>query len=124
MRLKSYRVVQAHTSNYPNPIRLRQGERIHIGEKYEGSEAWDRWYFCENEAGIQGWVPEQIFTRSLANATEGVATEAYDAFEMNAVPGDQVIALRELNGWIWCLREADGQQGWLPLDHLQPMPVL
>ncbi|MFD1888121.1 SH3 domain-containing protein [Paenibacillus wenxiniae] len=117
--MKSYIVVQAHSSNYPNPIHLRQGERIQIGHKYEGPEQWNDWYFCKNEAGIAGWVPRQVFTRDAPNDAEGVVIEEYNAFEMDAVPGDRVTALRELNGWIWCRREADDTQGWLPLDHLQ-----
>ncbi len=117
--MNQYIVIQSHSSNYPNPIRLRQGERVQIGEKYEGPEQWNNWYFCKNEAGIAGWVPEQVFIRHSNDDSEGIAVEEYDAFEMDAVPGDKITALRELNGWIWGVRETDGMKGWVPLDHLQ-----
>ncbi|KRW75826.1 SH3 domain-containing protein, partial [Pseudomonas citronellolis] len=74
-----YEVVVAHRSEYPEPITFARGALLKVGERYEGPEGWDDWYFCA-AAGREGWVPAQVFER----VGEGVgrALEDYTAREM------------------------------------------
>ncbi|WP_411349895.1 SH3 domain-containing protein [Paenibacillus sp. WLX2291] len=117
--MNTYIVVKSHCSNYPNPITFQKGEGLVVGERYDGPEEWPDWYFCTNSDGISGWVPGQVFVRSEQQPAQGISLEDYTALEMNVLPGEIVISQRERNGWVWCMRQSDGAEGWLPLDHLQ-----
>ncbi|PEW79823.1 hypothetical protein CN445_30585 [Bacillus cereus] len=37
----NYKVIQKHKGNYPNPISLKKGKFIIIGNKYKGPENWN-----------------------------------------------------------------------------------
>jgi len=52
-----YLVIQDHTSEYPEPITFEKGAPLTVGEKYEGPEGWDNWFFCESPGRKGGWVP-------------------------------------------------------------------
>ncbi|MDV5065723.1 SH3 domain-containing protein [Bacillus sp. W1] len=67
-----YIVIKSHVSNYPNPIRLEEGDVVKMIESYAGPENWENWMFCHEEKyDRKGWVPEQIIRK-------------------------------DMNGWIWC----------------------
>ena len=38
---------------------------------------------------------------------------AFSARDLSVQQGEQVTALREVKGWLWC-RNAAGEEGWLP----------
>ncbi|WP_116423228.1 SH3 domain-containing protein [Pseudomonas citronellolis] len=111
-----YEVVVAHRSEYPEPITFARGALLKVGERYEGPEGWDDWYFCA-AAGREGWVPAQVFER----VGEGVgrALEDYTAREMEVGVGESVVGGRILGGWVWCCREGDS--GWVPLECLRAL---
>ena len=117
--MSTYIVIQSHHSNYPHPITFQKGEGLLVGERYDGPEDWSDWYFCTNQSGVRGWVPAQVFVRNEWQPEQGIALEDYTAYELDAMTGEIVTALRQRNGWIWCVRQADQAEGWLPLDHLQ-----
>jgi hypothetical protein len=58
----NYKVIQKHKGNYPNPISLKKGKFIIIGNKYKGPENWNNWVYCHTKEN-KGWVPEQIINK-------------------------------------------------------------
>lgn len=52
-----YVVIKSHVSEFPNPIRLKAGDRFSVGEMYEGPESWANWYLCSAPGQEPGWVP-------------------------------------------------------------------
>ncbi|MBE5106081.1 hypothetical protein IGI01_12450 [Bacillus thuringiensis] len=112
-----YIVMKSHVSHYPDPIRLEEGDVVHIGEKYVGTESWDNWVFCHEERyNRKGWVPEQIIRKDMNGI--GIILKQYTAKELNVGIGERLIGLEELNGWVWC-EETDGEKGWVPKESLQ-----
>lgn len=108
--------IAAHRSEYLEPIHFSKGTLLNIGEKYQGSENWDNWYFCTVDNGLEGWVPTQII--EWINKHQGYAIADYTAKELNVDHGDLLLGEQQLNGWIWCSRLSDDQSGWVPLEVL------
>ncbi|MUM78048.1 ligand-binding protein SH3 [Pseudodesulfovibrio sp. F-1] len=115
----NYLVVKAHRSEFPNPIKLKKGAFIIIGEKYEGPEDWEDWYYCTIPGHEGGWVPRQIIERTEGGGAQ--ALEDYTAMELDVDEGDVLIGARKLNGWVWCRHAAANTEGWVPLENLQPV---
>lgn len=120
--MMNYLVTASHRSEYPNPLVLQNGDRVTIGELYQGPENWDHWIYCSTNEHSGGWVPEQIIER-LPETTTGRVIQDYSALEMDVDEGDLVHVNRQLNGWCWCVRPKDGAQGWVPVSHLSPQPT-
>ncbi|MDN5418695.1 MAG: hypothetical protein L0G09_14795 [Acinetobacter sp.] len=97
--------IAAHRSEYLEPIHFSKGTLLNIGEKYQGSENWDNWYFCTVDNGLEGWVPTQII--EWINKHQGYAIADYTAKELNVDHGDLLLGEEQLNGWIWCSRLSD-----------------
>ncbi|WP_445493490.1 hypothetical protein [Photorhabdus sp. SF281] len=53
-----------------------------------------------------GWVPGQLIEWD-GDIHNGIARENYTARELDVNEGDQVIATKALNGWMWCKRLSD-----------------
>ena len=115
-RSRVYVVVKEYKSNYPDPIILRKGEKVRLGEAYDGPEDWPGWLFCyKPDASHGGWVPEQLI---IKDGTYGLLKENYSAAELDVVTGERLRAVNELNGWVWCIDEA-GAEGWVPKNCLE-----
>lgn len=112
-----YIALGEHRSEFPDPVTFAQGTLLTVGERYEGPEGWDDWYFCTTPAHPGGWVPGQIIER--IDAQHGRALRAYTARELDVNEGDALTGAEQTNGWIWCTRLADGQSGWVPLFLVQ-----
>lgn len=112
-----YIVIATHRSEYPDPITLVAGQPLQVGEKYEGPEGWDNWYFCTASGQPGGWVPAQVIAFDPDGS--GHATEAYCARELDVDPGDRLLGARTLNGWVWCERRESAEAGWVPISHLR-----
>lgn len=110
-------VIKPHVSEYPDPIRFKKGSSLVVGEKSDGIEKWDNWYFCSTSEHAGGWVPAQII--ALLDDKNGVALEDYSANELNVAIGDILLGEKNLNGWVWCLQPHKGIMGWVPLENLQ-----
>ena len=117
MEAKRYLVTQDHTSEYPKPITFKQGAPLTVGEKYEGSEGWNDWFFCSKPGQESGWVPAQII--EVINGSTARAREDYTARELNVQKGELLLGSRVLNGWIWCDNPINSESGWAPLSNLQ-----
>lgn len=117
--LRRYVVIQGHESEYPEPIAFLKGAPLTVGEKYQGPEGWDDWYFCtipERLGQPGGWVPAQLI-EDIDGAAR--AREDYTARELNVREGESLMGSRRLNGWAWCERAEDGEAGWVPLANLR-----
>ena len=112
-----YIVVKPHLSEFPNPIRLKAGDRFSIGEMYEGPENWAHWYLCSAPGQEPGWVPMQVIL--LQEDGSGIASMDYTAQEMNVALGETVEGGKKLNGWVWCRDSTADREGWVPEDNLQ-----
>lgn len=121
MRTTGYVVTRAHTSEYPDPITFERGAPLTVGERYEGPEGWDDWYFCETPGQQGGWVPAQVIER--IDDTTGRAREDYTARELDVVEGETLRSTRTLNGWAWCTRTTTSESGWVPLANLAGIDV-
>lgn len=117
-----YLVIEAHRSEFSEPITFVRGTRLKVGEAYEGDEGWSNWYFCEAAGQQGGWVPEQVIRRLAPG--QGVALEDYTARELDVEPGQRLLGGRRLNGWVWCScvdpEALEEKTGWVPLHNLQP----
>jgi hypothetical protein len=116
MSHKRYLVIKKHISNYPNPITVKKGDRVKIGRIYVGSENWPNWVYCYKlDLSQEGWIPEQFIDRE----GYGIINEDYTAKELTIDEGELVEGFRELNGWIWCKKITDGEEGWLPMNNIR-----
>lgn len=116
MSMKLYIVKAAHTSEYPDPITFSKGTPLKVGERYEGAEDWNDWFFCSTEMHEGGWVPLQVI--EVTGEGAAYAREDYTARELDAQKGEQLKGLKELNGWVWCVREGTLDTGWVPQENL------
>lgn len=106
-----YIVIKSHVSNYPDPIRLEEGDVVKMIESYDGPENWENWMFCHEEKyDRKGWVPEQIIMKNITDV--GIITKQYTAKELNVSIGERLIGLEELNGWVWCEKQVVRMAGY------------
>ena len=110
-----FRVIEARRSEYPEPITFAKGAPLSIGERYDGEEGWDNWYWCSTAGQSAGWVPGQVIER--LGDDQGIALEDYCARELEVQAGDCLVGGRQLNGWVWCSKGR--ASGWVPLQVLQ-----
>lgn len=113
-----YVVVAARTTDYPHPIRLAEGSRVLVGQKYAGHAGWEGWIWCKQE-GRQGWVPDTLI--HLQPDGTGTVTEAYDATELTVKEGDVIVVTRETNGWYWGRNQRNNETGWIPAENVRPL---
>lgn len=112
-----YVVTKRHTSEYSEPITVKKGDPLAVGERYAGQEQWHDWFLCSTPGQQDGWVPAQIIETLADGCT--VASEDYTARELNVEEGDTVLCTRMLNGWGWCESLRHAGSGWVPLENLK-----
>lgn len=117
MGIKKYLVVSPHECDFTNPITLKKGDLLFVGEKYDGLEGWDNWFFCDTPGQEAGWVPGQVIER-LGDSI-GRALDDYTARELDVREGELLIGTRTLNGWLWCKKPSSSESGWVPLKNLK-----
>lgn len=108
----SVTVTKSYVRVYENPIRLKRGERVVLGQCDDEYPGW-RW--CTNEQGVGGWVPEVLLQ---GEGDFGVATSDYDAIELTVNVGDILSVEKKQNGWLWCVA-ASGEKGWVPEGYVE-----
>jgi gamma-glutamylcyclotransferase (GGCT)/AIG2-like uncharacterized protein YtfP len=109
-------VIEAHRSEYPEPIAFAKGAPLTVGERYEGDEEWNDWFFCTTPGQAGGWVPAQVIERGSGD--QAVARADYTARELDVNKGDHVTGLTSLNGWWWCETADRTRSGWIPAAKL------
>jgi hypothetical protein len=112
-----YIVIKNHRTEYHNPITLKQGEKVIIGE--ESGKNWPNWIFCTKMDGSnKGWVPKQILK---CEANYEIIVEDYSAKELEIDKGAIVEGIKELNGWLWLKDKGTKEIGWVPMENLKKM---
>ena len=113
----SYVVTNSHISEFPEPMTLRTGDVVLVGERYDGPEGWPDWYFCTASGQEPGFVPEQLLDRQVDGSAKML--KDFTNRELNVVEGQILQGNRQLNGWLWAVRVSDGATGWVPLDNIR-----
>lgn len=104
-------VIENYTFNNPAPIELNVGDIVQLGEKTDPNGDYPNWIHCVlPRTERKGWVAINVL---LINGNIGTATQDYTAKEMTVAVGDIVDAKYELNGWYWCVRQSDSENGWI-----------
>ena len=105
------RVVRSYRAQYPDPISVRTGEIVQLGQR---DTEFPGWIWTTASSGKSGWMPEQLL--SIEGDT-GVARSDYTAIEATVTEGEIVHILQELLGWAW-VETSSGARGWVPQTHL------
>jgi hypothetical protein len=117
MNTRTARVARPHRSEFARPITFDAGAPLTVGQRHEGPEGWEAWWWCETTGQDGGWVPAQVL--EVVDGAKARAREAYTARELDVDPGETVIVTRTLNGWAWCEKPGTAESGWVPVDRLQ-----
>ena len=115
----NYIVIMKHETEYPNPITLTIGEKVHIGKEYEATENenWENWIYCTKaDNSTSGWVPKQII-----NYESGCILQDYSAKELTVEKDEIVEGIEELNGWLLAKNKSTSEIGWIPMENLKPL---
>lgn len=113
---KKYIVIEDYENGNDDPIELKTGESVQLGEKSNDNGPWKNWIFCtSHKTGKSGWTPVQILQME---GQVGIAVADYIATEMTVSIGDMLVGGAVLNGWVWCIRKADIASGWVPQECL------
>jgi hypothetical protein len=110
---QSYRVTAAYQSAFPDPLCVRAGDLLVLGE--EDGE-YPGWIWATDPEDRSGWAP-----LDLAHPESGLARYDYGAGELDARVGEVLTCEQEHGGWALCTNAA-GEKGWIPLANLEPAP--
>ncbi len=106
------RVSADYAAQYPDPLVVRQGDVLALGER--GSE-WPGWVWCTAASGKSGWVPAGFIER---RGESGRMRRDYSARELDVRAGE-LLTLHELEaGWYWVATQA-GETGWVPARNVE-----
>jgi len=103
------RIAQDYSTQYPNPITVRAGDRVEVGRDDPENPGW-RW--CTGPDGREGWVPEDLLQPDGSGAS---MRRDYTARELDVRTGTDVVLGETMHGWVWATA-ADGRSGWIPLS--------
>jgi hypothetical protein len=104
------RATRPYRVQYPDPIVLRPGDVVHLGER---DSEYPGWIWGTSPQGRGGWIPEE-FLKVFGET--GTAIREYNAREVDLDEGDIVSVIEELLGW--ALVSKGDLVGWVPLSHL------
>jgi hypothetical protein len=115
-RPRKVRVVEAHVTSDPNPIRFREGDTLGIGHH---DQVWKDYVWGTDQAGRSGWVPDS-YLEVGADAHTAVARRDYDSTELTVGRKQVLEVLDEAGGWFLC-RTEQGASGWVPSTSVEPV---
>lgn len=110
------RVIAPYTASYPDPIVVRAGEALAVGDRvshWDDNAEWV-WVWCSDPRGRSGWVPHDVIAWEGDHAT---ATRDYAATELTVAVGEELTATAMESGWLWCANQL-GLSGWVPVANL------
>ena len=100
------RITTAYLPQYSDPIQVRAGERVTIGD---ADPQFPGWKWCRARDGREGWVPAEL----IANDAAGVMLQDYSAQELAVASGEEVRVEDRRHGWL-LVRNDRGERGWIP----------
>lgn len=100
-----------YRSAYPEPLKLKCGEKVKLGKKTGESSGW---VWSEDKNGKTGWVPKSYLQ---IKGNSGKLLFDYDATELSVKRGEELRILKEESGWLWC-QNRKGDYGWVPSDKI------
>ena len=110
-------VIKNHRTEFTNPIELKKGEKVIIGEDPDPETTLETWVYCIKKDGSnEGFVPEQIIRKE---DKIGILLEDYSTKELNIDKGTITEGIKELNGWLWLKSKDTNEIGWVPLENLK-----
>jgi SH3-like domain-containing protein len=92
---------------YQNPIQVKAGERVHVGQ---ADDDYPGWLWSRATDGREGWVPVELLSGERPLAT---ALVDYSAKELAVQIGDEVEIEEVRHGWA-LVRNTQGEVGWIP----------
>ena len=104
------KVIKAYTAIYPDPIVVKAGELMKVGDP---DHEQPDWLWCQGSDGKSGWVPKSYIDGETANRD-------YSAVELTAIEGEQLLFIEEQYGWAFCENER-GDKGWIPTVNLEEL---
>jgi uncharacterized protein YraI len=107
--MKKAKVIKSYKSAYPDPLIIKVGQNLKIEQK---ESEWPGWTWCIDDNGKAGWVPSS-YLEIDGNSARAFAD--YNANELTAETGDELILLKEESGWYWC-EDSNGSPGWVPSE--------
>lgn len=96
-----------------SPLHIKAGDTVTVGPR---DKSWPGWIWVSTADGRGSYVPEDIL--EIDGSRARVHTP-FSARDLSVKSGEQVTALREISGWLWCRNDA-GEEGWLPEFVLRP----
>lgn len=114
--MSKLRATMAHVIPERPPIQVRPAQRVQAGQH---DTHWPAFVFVTTDDGA-GWVPEHHLDIS---ADPAVVITAYDTTELATTAGEELalVSQDDPSGWAW-VRNAAGQEGWVPLSTVEPVP--
>lgn len=111
-----YSVVKTYKSSSTDPFQLKAGAEVGCVDESDPNGDWPNWILCR-DGNSEGWVPKQIIRRE---GQSGIIAEDYNAAEFDLEPGEILVGIKELNGWIWSYKEDRRDiKAWAPLNCLE-----
>jgi len=111
-KLRNATVAKDYHAQYSDPIVMRSGDEIVLGER--DTENVD-WIWSTSSDGRSGWAP--VIYLSIDGGS-GRALRDYSAMELTATAGEVIEICEEHSGWVLATNSR-GESGWLPAEHLK-----
>jgi hypothetical protein len=110
------RAAYSHSTPDRPPIQVGPGERVRVGQR---DIEWPEFVFVTTGEGA-GWVPERCLDTSSDPA---VVLVGYDTTELATTAGEELTLVErdDPSGWAW-VRNSAGEEGWVPLRTVAPLP--
>jgi hypothetical protein len=109
--IRSGRVIKAHKRSYDDPLYVKKGDVVRVTKR----ELWNErheWVWCIATSTKEGWMPESFVQVA---GDRGIALRDYNAIELTAVIGEDILVLDEAAGWYW-VRNKHDKYGWVPVE--------
>ena len=94
------------------PLLVKAGDKLDLSDR---ESDWPGWIWCSTPAGKSGWVPAADVEPM---GQIGLVRCDYDATELSAEVGEELIANDDESGWLRCANE-HGQNGWIPIENVE-----
>ena len=112
MNCEKCKVLKEHRSSFPNPLIVKKGEILTVGDQKTEEVGW---IWCINKEGNGCWAP-QDYISITGNRAEFL--QDYNSIELNVNVGQILSIQTEAQGWIWVIDERQNT-GWIPKRNVE-----